>query len=329
MKVQTLASKLPSALVICTKDRAPRVKTLLEALNEFPSIPKTIVVVDSSADSLTESNCKLLDADFVTELVYLRALPGAAHQKNVGLDYLEERFALEDLKAVHFLDDDCIPVSNYFATCLDIFDTRTDAVVVGGFDKNLTKSKRSRLRDLLLLSKGCQDGLLLRSGICLVPFPTDNLKQVDWVPGGMQNFRWSAARVTRFDGRVRIYGDEVEIQLRLAAFGSAYVSSGMAVDHASETIAKDSQRVEQSYMDGFRWVLARKYPGRVSKVAVIYTTFALMAGEAIRGLLSNDRLARTRFQGHVDFLVRLIKGDQLQQYVAHQGSGPFVSDPRD
>lgn len=301
---------------------------LLKTLSEFPSIPQTIVVVDSSADSLTESSCKLLQANFATELVYLRALPGAAHQKNVGLDYLEKRFELEELKAVHFLDDDCIPIANYFATCLDIFDTRADAVVVGGFDKNLTKSKRSRLRDLLLLSNGSQDGILLRSGICLVPFPTEDLKQVDWVPGGMQNFRWSAARVTRFDGRVRIYGDEVEIQLRLAAFGSAYVSSGMAVDHASETIAKDSQRVEQSYMDGFRWVLARRYPGRVSKVAVIYSTLALIAGEAIRGWVNGDGLARTRFRGHVDFLGRLISGQQLQQYVAHEGSGPFVGAPR-
>lgn len=317
-------NNLNSALVVCTKDRASRVAKLLKSLGSFQSLPKLIVIVDSSDDLLTEKICLDLHESFATELVYLRALPGAAHQKNVGLDYLENRFESEDLKAVHFLDDDCIPVSNYFSTCLAIFDTRADAVVVGGFDKNLTKSKTSRLRNLLLLARGSHDGLLLRSGICLVPFPTDKLKQVDWVPGGMQNFRWSAARVTRFDGRVRIYGDEVEIQLRLAAFGSAYVSAGMAVDHASETIAKDSQRVEQSYMDGFRWVLALRYPGRVSKFAVIYSTLALMAGEAIRGWASGDRLARTRFRGHLDFLVRLMSGQQLQQYVAHEGSGPFV-----
>lgn len=320
---------LNSALVVCTKDRASRVAKLLKSLDSFQSLPKVIVIVDSSDDSLTEKICLDLHESFATELVYLRALPGAAHQKNVGLDYLENRFVETELIAVHFLDDDCIPVSNYFENCLQVFQSQSDAVIVGGFDKNLTKSRPSPLRDFLLLAKGSEDGCLLRSGICLVPFPTQPLKRVDWVPGGMQNFRWKAARKTRFDGRVRIYGDEVEVQLRLGAFGSAYVSAGMAVDHASETIAKDSQRVEQSYMDGFRWILARRYPSRVSKAAVIYSTLALMAGEAIRGTVNNDRLARTRLQGHIDFFTRLVRGEELQQYVGHAGSGPFVSSARD
>jgi GT2 family glycosyltransferase len=322
-KSQTIL--LPSALVVCTRNRSESVRELLASISAMTMAPKAIVIVDSSEDGKTRSVVDASARALRSGLVYVRSLPGAAHQKNQGIEYLKVIFPGEQIDIVHFLDDDIAPSANYFEKAVQAFRDTPDAAAVGGFDNSLEKQEPSWLRDILFLGQGSEDGIILKSGICLVPFPSTHMKKVDWVPGGMVNVRWDAAKVTMFDGRIRIYGDEVEMQLRLAPFGEIFISPSLGVLHKSERKGKDSRRIEESYMDGFRWTLSKKVPERVKPIAVIYTTLALIAAELFRALISFDFQAFTRAQGHVDFLVRLLTRREVQQFVSHKGSGPYVA----
>ncbi len=312
---------LPSALVICTLHRPARIRELLEHLDRVSAFPRVVVVVDSSDDTATAAVVERAKGKSSLNLVYLHANRGAAHQKNVGLDYLRD-YDHDPTEVVHFLDDDVLPGHDYFETVVALFRQKPDAAIIGGFDISLAVGKSSCYRRLALLGKGNKSGVILKSGICLVPFPKERLEKVSFVPGGMLNLRGDLARHLRYDGRVRIYGDEVEFQLRVRDVGAIYSSSVLPVNHKSETIAKDSQRVEQGYMDGFRWSLAVNYPKIVGKSAVIYTTLVLFCGELCFWIARRDLLAKTRAFGHLDFLRRLMSGQSVQQYVTHEGSGP-------
>jgi GT2 family glycosyltransferase len=312
---------LPSALVVCTLNRPAGIQALLEFLGQTPECPRLIVIVDASEDSATSEVTQSARGLTSLNIVYLRSKIGAAHQKNVGLNFLEAN-DVGAIEVVHFLDDDVLPESDYFATVLALFRERSDAVVIGGYDRTLSAAKTSFIRNISLLSSGVRSGVILTSGICLVPFPKSKLEQVSFVPGGMLSLRGNAARSLRYDGRIRIYGDEVEFQLRASLQGSIYSSSVLPVTHKSETIAKDSQRVEQGYTDGFRWALAIQNPKLVKKFAVIYTTLILVIGELALWVGRRNHLAKTRALGHMDFLLRLARGEPVQQYVEHEGSGP-------
>lgn len=318
---------LPSAVVICTLNRPKRIKALLGFLESLRSSPRCVVVVDSSPSGETGRVVEDFAKRTPFRLVYLKTQNGAAHQKNMGLDYLEEH-SDKNLEVVHFLDDDVIPAENYFETCLELFRLYETAAIIGGYDRSLERPRASFLRDLAGLSRGDDNGVVLRSGICIVPFPQEQMQEVQFVPGGMLSVRWFAIKGERFDGRVRIYGDEVELQLRLRTKGKIFSSHALPVLHHSEKAAKDSQRVEQGYMDGFRWALSIKYPSLVSARKVILTTIFLIVGEAGRALFRRDSISWLRLMGHLDFFLRLARRQHVQQYVRHSASGPFVNDLR-
>jgi len=320
---------LDSALVTCTRNRPDRLRELLTRLQVIRAVPRLVVVVDSSELPDTREIVDSLRGKTDFELKYVKSLYGAAHQKNMGFEYVCSKFAPHELTAIHFLDDDINPSDSYFEKCVSLFKKIPTAVVIGGFDISLTPPRPSLMRDIFFLGRGIQTGIALPSGICIVPFPRQELEKVTWVPGGMQNFNFETCYYERFDGRVRIYGDEVEMQLRLAKLGDIYCSNDLSVRHYSETIAKDSQRIEQSYMDGFRWILTRRYPQRFNKAFALWSTLGLICGELIRSIQRGDKLAFTRLQGHFDFFGRLLTKKPLQQYVSHAASGPFTEAIRD
>lgn len=319
---------LESALIVCTKDRPDEVAELFELLDSFEVIPAVILIVDSSELDLTER--AVAKSSLPSEVHLLKSLPGAAHQKNVGLDWLELNRARFTLEVVHFLDDDIRPRPDYFAKVMTIFRSRPDAAVVGGFDINISSHPESKMRQLLGLQHRNGSGFVLPSGICEVPTPTpEGDRCVDFVPGGMQNLRWDVAEHNRFDGRVRIYGDEVEFHLRLRKLGEIVFSPDLGVVHLNATGAKDNNRAVQGYMDGFRWTLSKKHPGMVREVSVLKVTLILILGEALRLIGPRRKRAASSILGHWDFLTRLVFRKPVQQYVDHAGSGPYVNLVRD
>ena len=48
----------------------------------------------------------------------------------------------------------------------------------------------------------------------MVPFPNKKIMQTQWIPGGMQNVRFEVFKNELFDGKIRMYGEDVEFYSR-------------------------------------------------------------------------------------------------------------------
>jgi len=314
-----------SALICCTRNRPERVFQLLSFLDSGVEVPGLLLFVDSSDSRETQSICEQAWSNI--NPIWLSSQPGAPHQKNMGLDWLDKHAFNWSSAAVFFLDDDIEPDLGYFARSVEILNHSVNVGVLGGFDSSLKKERTFTFaRRLLGLEDASPGGKLLRSGICTTINPSESLEVVDWVPGGMQTYRGLTIKNNRFDGRIRIYGDEVELQIRLSKEQNAIVATSklLPVIHHGETIAKDSVALSESFMDGFRWSLAKRYPERVSKVRVLVTTVALLQAEAIFWAFTREAVHLERAKGHGLFLLRLIFRKEIQQFVSHSGSGPYV-----
>jgi GT2 family glycosyltransferase len=313
-----------SALICCTRNRPFRVEQLLAFLQRQQFLPGLVVFVDSSENLETREVCAGSTGRF--RPIWLASAPGAPHQKNVGLNYLESNDFEWDRSAVFFLDDDIEPIENYFKTAIELLNQNTNVGIIGGFDVSLPeKANPSFIRRAMLLDDKSGGGSVLKSGICTTRKPTSRIEAVDWVPGGMQTYRGVAIQHHRFDGRIRIYGDEVEMQLRVSRatnFGIA-TSKDLAVVHHGEVSQKDNIAVQESYMDGFRWSLACNSATEVSRIAVVYTTLCLLIAETVFGFIKLSRCHVQKALGHLIFIKRLILFQEVQQFVGHKGSGPF------
>jgi hypothetical protein len=80
----------------------------------------------------------------------------------------------------------------------------------------------------------------------------------------------------------------------------------------------------EGYMDGFRWTLATRYPNRVRRSNVVLTTLILALSEFSLFMLRRRKNGLQAALGHFDFIKRLINRENVQQFVEHRGSGPFV-----
>ena len=316
---------MESACIVCTKDRPDEIRVLLMMLSKMAHLPRVVVIVDSSETDLTELEVCRVSSTFPTELKFIRSLPGAPHQKNIGLEYLASKFNPDELISVSLIDDDVELPSEYFENVQKLISLHPSAACIGGFDVLNPVPRGGLFRHLAGLAGGPEkQGRILKSGIALPPMPHEDLQPTVWVPGFTQNFPWHLARHQRFDGRVRIYGDEVEFQLRLSQFGQIFVAKVLGVKHLSSVKEKDNYRDQQAYMDAFRWSLAKRYPQTVSAPMVIFTTVCLALGELFRVIFLFKRVSWKGFMGHLDFLHRLSTGKPTQQYVTHYGSGPFT-----
>jgi GT2 family glycosyltransferase len=204
----------------------------------------------------------------------------------------------QNIDVVSFLDDDVIPVSNYFNSCRDLFKNNLDAVCIGGYDVSIAPSRKSRMgRWVGLIPK--HPGTIAKSGLTSVAVPDSDLSPAEWVPGGMQNFRWSVLRHCLFDGRMAFFGEDVEMHLRMRKYGLIFSSSRLKVEHLGYQGAKPSI-VEQKLCEStFRWWLASQYPDMVSKPMVVLGSLALAAqsilGRGSGGLHSRILGARAEF----------------------------------
>lgn len=315
--MRTIHDKI--ALVVCTKDRANYVQGFLEHFQSLEHLPATICIVDSSTSLETRRLVEGFNfADLTVTITYIHTHPGAPHQKNVGLERLAQISGPGDIEVVSFLDDDIRPDGDYFEIIESIFEANSQIACCGGFDKNLNPPISNWLRRLFWLSGDPSGGQILASGICTTTVPTHDIQRVDWVPGGMQNLRWADIADVRFDGRIRIYGDEVELQTRLVPGRWIVTSARLGVTHLAAKQNKDRVRDEQAYMDGFRWRLAAENRVGVRKFPMLVATCTLLVSSLLLYCAGRRPGGYQEFLGHVDFLVRLALGSEVQQLVSFE-----------
>jgi GT2 family glycosyltransferase len=319
------SSVSPVAVIICTRNRHHEISGLLEVLKSLGTKPEIVIVVDSSESPTSELIQARVREIAGLNVEYVRALYGAPHQKNVGIEKLleYEKSTGHSFEVVSFLDDDIIPGPDYFKNIISLFEENPEIFCIGGFDSSLPTLGFHRIRKFLGLTSD-RIFVILPSGLTVAGKPVEPIVRCDWVPGGMQNFRRHVFDSHRFDGTVRIHGDEVEFQLRMEKrdFGRIAISSLLPVTHLAATSGKTSDRSSTFYLDGFRWKLAETYPERFSRFHVLLATFVLIVAEGVVSLGARSTVRFGRLLGHLDFLRALLAGIPLEEKVSHPGSGP-------
>jgi glycosyltransferase involved in cell wall biosynthesis len=178
-----------AALIVCTKDRPEILRTQLSFLSRKPlGAPRHLIVVDSSSGSATQSVVRsAADSCSDISIHYIRSADGLPHQRNIGIDFLMENPALRDIRWVHFMDDDILPIGDYFANAWMLLMDNPEASCIGGYDVNLPAYKPNTIAVALGIMPS-NSGYLTRFGFTVVPHPSSKLSRCDWAPGGMQNF---------------------------------------------------------------------------------------------------------------------------------------------
>ncbi len=309
-------------LIICTRHRSDFIFTTLQHLKSFQKIPKLLIIVDSSEDEKTKDMIDFFSNELYFQLKYLHSLPGLPHQRNVGIEFLVTNQLLEDSGVVSFLDDDVRVKSDYFQIVSELFDQNPLAIAIGGFVDEVSKvSSKTLFRRLALLGSK-NSGVILKSGFAMVPSPNKKIMQTQWIPGGMQNVRFEVFKNEMFDGKIRMYGEDVEFYSRIFKYGKILCSNLLPVKHLEAVEEKDNLRTVQCFTDGFRWTMASTKRFGVKKYAVLLSTLYLILADLILWIVNSNSGNKESMLGHFDFLSNLIRRAEVQQFVEHIGSGP-------
>lgn len=293
---------LNSALIICTINRPDLLINLLRSLQSQTCLPKQIIVVDAGNSFIVAQEIKALSKAFVSELIYLKSPSGLPLQRNYGLDHLNKLGLSESLEVVHFLDDDILPSPNYFESVFEGFAAYPEASCIGGFDSNLKPYPRSWPRNLFIVGSDSNRGRLLKSGIAVPLLPKKDFEEAEWVPGHTQNFRASLIFSHRFDPSIRLYGEDIECQLRISADGPIYYSASLGVKHLVSEVGRDKYKEVQFSSDKFRRELVKRFPKRFNLFAVVWATVGLALGEIVTFATGKNKNGLNGFLGHIKFL---------------------------
>jgi GT2 family glycosyltransferase len=312
-------------VIVCTRNRSANIARLMRQLHSRFREIDALVIVDSSDNQETRKIVLEEKRGSLVRVEYLKSEYGLPHQRNAGLQLIESSYASKHT-IISFLDDDVLPTYEYFSNLRRLFTSHQEVDCLGGFDTNIAPAHNSKLRRMAgLAAENTERAWVLDSGIALHASPKSDLIYCDWVPGGMQSYRASAIQGKRFDGRIRMFGEDVEFQMR--CFGrpnQIATSCTLGVDHSSDQSGKSNHTQSALYSDGFRWRLSKDHPDRVKGHKVLMTTVILAFGEIVTGLLMARTASAQRGLGHILFLYRLVRRREFLELVMHGGSGPFV-----
>ena len=207
-------------LIVATYCRPDDVRKLLLRLLRMRNIPSEVVIIDSSPGAETEqvvleiANGSSLGFD----LIYARSPKGLTRQRNAGIDISTKPIAF-------FLDDDALPMGEYFAEVRQIFiDDGAETIGAVGVCATNEMDKRIpvrwRIRRALRLVPRNEPfiyndvGTSAPTGL-LKPF--SGIRDVDLFPGYAFTVRRSVLNSMRFSEFFAgySYGEDVEMALRI------------------------------------------------------------------------------------------------------------------
>lgn len=317
------------ALVVCTRNRPNYVRDFLLHLEHIDSVPRICVITDSSDSSLTEDLVKTLLLNSPIEIRFIHSLPGLPHQRNVGIDFLKSLPYANQIKIASFLDDDVRVFPSYFETVSQLFNKYQTAIGIGGYCSEEAKvNSKSLIRRLMLIGSR-EDGVILKSGFAIPPLPTVEVMETQWIQGGAQNLRFEIFESELFNAQVRMYGEDVEFYSRISKYGKILCSNQLPFKHLEAIEGKDNLRLVEGYSDGFRWTMALNNRAGVKKYAVLLATTYLTVAELFLWCCSFKETHKQRLLGHIDFIFRLARSAQVQQFVNQASSGQSFSPSSD
>lgn len=310
------------ALCVCTRNRPDHVRDFLLHLEHLHSVPRICVIIDSSDRSLTEDFVKTFSQNSLIEIKYIHSLPGLPHQRNVGIDFLKSVSFINQIKITSFLDDDVRVLPDYFETVSQLFNKYQAAISIGGYYAGEAEVNNESLARRLSLFGSRETGVILKSGFAIPPLPNSEVMETQWIQGGAQNIRFEIFENEIFNGQIRMYGEDVEFYSRIFKYGKILCSNQLPVKHLQAKEEKENLRSVSGYSDGFRWTMALNNRSGVKRYAVLLSTIYLIIAELFFWCCSFQETNKQRLNGHIDFILRLVRNAQVQQFVNHVGSGP-------
>jgi GT2 family glycosyltransferase len=210
------------SLVVATYKRPEETMSLVKALAHRSDVPAEIVI----ADGCPEMNLGRRLASWMAEdaapfdLVYVQCPAGLTLQRNIGID-------LSTREYVFFLDDDSMPLDNYFLEIRRTFNDDSEkkigaagGSVVNELDRPI--SGRWKLRLALGLVPKVQPMTYAPCGTSTpkgLSSRFSGVRQVDVLPGCAFAFRREVLEQHRFSSFFDGYsqGEDMEMSLRVAA----------------------------------------------------------------------------------------------------------------
>lgn len=307
-------SQVVDALIVCTRNRPNQIQRRLEEFSKFESLPSVILIVDSSDNFRTGVVVENISTQIHAHVFCVQSKPGLPYQRNIGITWIRERFP--DVNLIHFLDDDIVVNSDYFANVRAICVEQIQAVAIGGFDQFCNPLQNAGITRRLLGIGSSRDGVILRSGIAIPPHPRSRAQRCDWLVGGMQSVRVSVFDHIMFDPELRMYGEDLDFYLRVCALGDVICSINLPIKHLHDPTNRDTWRENSLYHCGVRWLLAQRYPTKISRVRVLLGCVVLAVGHFALFVQTKNPQHREACQGNLEFIYRLVRKMPVLQSVS-------------
>lgn len=238
---------------------------LLQSVQQQTLYPDEILIIDGSTNAATQT---ILEQHVFDQLHYFKVAAnerGLTKQRNYGIERVGEH-----MEVVCFLDDDTVLEVDYFEQILKTYQIHPDAVGVGGYIINETKSEfvgndyqptikeyyfdgwkqkdgsRFVLRKKLGLDSDCPPGYssLYSHGrsVGFLP-PSDKIYPVEMLMGGVSSFRKKVFETLQFSTCFEGYGlyEDADFTLRVAKTGNLYVNTAAQLHHYHAASGRPNQ----------------------------------------------------------------------------------------
>ena len=304
------------ACIMCTKDRPSYVLDFLENIKGQSLLPKRLLIIDSSLDDETERIVESHALNKDLEIHFFKSLPGLPRQRNIGITKLLEMTRDPSRCIVAFLDDDVVVDKNYFKILGNEIKRDFPFSGITGQPENKRVFGAKFLVRKFFLMDSKRDGCILPSGHTTTPRAHKSLKHVDWMCGLSMNIPLQILEKIRFDENIRMYGEDIEMSIRLREFGPIYCSSRLRYQHRNAMESRQSAFRVTTYTFGIRWKMSQLYPTIIKKKAIIWSLLGsgvLDFGLLISGKNTKDRISRLLGMAH--FLKNIIaRKDPTEPY---------------
>lgn len=289
------------AVVVPTKSRPDEVLGLFSCLSAWTCRPKVVIVVDSSTDNFTERACMESPLWTSSTLIYLRSDPGAGRQRNMGVSHAHKL----GIDHIAMLDDDIRPGPDFLQSCIAMHHGLGKKSVVGGWDFNVTPTPNSKIRSCLGFSAPEQGFYITKAGHAVYGNGGAHpVQSTHWLPGGMMFGRTEAFVAHPYRDDFLIYGDDLDLCLRLRADGFQLATGDeLSVIHLSAESGKEARWRSHLGYFRFRYWLATQPNAGVKRKWVVINSMVSIFYSFAAGLLGD----RPRFFSAVGEVLGLIE----------------------
>jgi GT2 family glycosyltransferase len=295
------------ACILCTKDRPNYVRDFLNNMQIQTKLPDFILIIDSSVNSDTHLIIQSHPLNSLMKLHYFESMPGLPRQRNLGISSLLD--LIEDIEnvLVAFLDDDVVINPQYYET---LRSESSNGFAFAGLTGQPSDVKKINLRFLIykfFLMDSDSNGSILPSGLTTTPRAFSKLEPTEWMCGLSMNIPLRLLKQVRFDESIRMYGEDLEMCLRLREFGPFMCSPNLIYTHKYANQGRQNIFKVTTYTLGIRWRLAKEYPKMITKSGIIWSLFGACVIDFFLLLcFNNPRERLQRLFGAFIFLLKLV-----------------------